>query len=59
MTKQKDFGVKNIGAVLHGIKDLRISDIPIPEPGPHEVLVMPRTVGICGTLHHLHMNTAA
>jgi L-iditol 2-dehydrogenase len=44
----------NLAAVLHGIGDLRIEERPIPEPGPGDVLVAMRTVGICGSdVHYL------
>jgi (R,R)-butanediol dehydrogenase/meso-butanediol dehydrogenase/diacetyl reductase len=35
---------------LHGVRDLRLEDVPAPErPGPGEVLVAPQRAGICGT----------
>ncbi|CAD6195067.1 unnamed protein product [Caenorhabditis auriculariae] len=42
----------NLAAVLHGIDDLRMEQIPIPVPGPHQVLVRVHTVGICGSDVH-------
>ena len=36
-------------AVLHGIDDLRYDDVPIPELGPHDVLVKISACGICGS----------
>ncbi len=40
-------------AVLHPEGGLEIEDRPVPEPGPDEVLVSPRLVGICGSdLHY-------
>ncbi|MDP9493946.1 MAG: alcohol dehydrogenase catalytic domain-containing protein [Actinomycetota bacterium] len=36
-------------AVLHDAGDLRIEDVPIPDPGPGELLLAVETVGICGT----------
>ena len=40
--------------VLHGIRDVRIEQRPIPEPGPGEVLVRVKRVGICGSdVHYL------
>jgi hypothetical protein len=39
----------NLAAVLHGVGDLRIESRPMPEVGPHEVLVQVRSVGICGS----------
>ncbi len=35
--------------VLHGIGDLRYEDVPVPQPGPGEVLMRVRAVGICGS----------
>lgn len=40
-------------ALLHGVRDLRVTDVPLPEPGPDRVLLKVRAVGICGSdLHH-------
>ncbi|BFY97036.1 hypothetical protein BsWGS_00076 [Bradybaena similaris] len=39
----------NLTLTLHGVKDLRLEDRPIPEPGPGEVQVSARSVGICGS----------
>src|SRR3954447_17778364 len=36
-------------ARLHGIGDLRIESLPIPEPGPGEVLVRIEACGVCPT----------
>jgi threonine 3-dehydrogenase len=33
---------------------LRMEDVPIPEPGPDEVLIRVHTVGICGTDLHIY-----
>lgn len=43
---------RNVAAVLHGIGDLRLEERPLPEPGPHEVLVEVRAVGVCGSDVH-------
>ena len=44
----------NLAAVLHGVGDLRIEARPVPEPGPGDVLVAMRTVGICSSdVHYL------
>lgn len=40
-------------AVLHDIGDLRLEDIPVPEPDPGEVLVRVRACGVCGTDLHI------
>ena len=40
-------------AVLHPDGGLEIEERPVPEPGPDEVLVSPKMVGICGSdLHY-------
>lgn len=36
-------------AVLHARGDLRLEEVPVPEPGPGELLLRVETVGICGT----------
>ncbi|MFX0106691.1 MAG: zinc-binding dehydrogenase [Candidatus Hodarchaeota archaeon] len=36
-------------AVYLGAQDIQIQDIPEPELGPHDVMVRPKYVGICGT----------
>ena len=44
----------NLAAVLYGVGDLRVEERPVPEPGPGDVLVAMRTVGICGSdVHYL------
>lgn len=40
-------------AVLHGIEDLRVEDVPEPSPGPLEVKVRVAACGICGSDLHL------
>ena len=44
----------NLAAVLHGTGDLRIEDRPMPVPGPHEVVVEVRSVGVCGSDVHYY-----
>ena len=40
-------------ARLYGVRDIRIKEMPVPEPGPGEVLLRVRAVGICGSdLHY-------
>jgi 2-desacetyl-2-hydroxyethyl bacteriochlorophyllide A dehydrogenase len=34
---------------LHGIRDLRVETVPVPEPGPHELLVRVEGCGVCPT----------
>ncbi len=36
-------------AVLHGLGDLRVQEMPVPQPGPMEVLVKVYACAICGT----------
>jgi 2-desacetyl-2-hydroxyethyl bacteriochlorophyllide A dehydrogenase len=36
-------------ARLHGIKDLRLEELPVPRPGPGELLVRVEACGICPT----------
>lgn len=36
-------------AVLHGPFDLRIQQVPVPQPGPEEVLLKVHACAICGT----------
>ncbi|XP_051898343.1 sorbitol dehydrogenase-like [Pristis pectinata] len=37
----------NLSVVAHGPGDLRMEKLPIPEPGPNEVLLQMNSVGIC------------
>jgi L-iditol 2-dehydrogenase len=39
---------------MHGTHDVRLEDVPIPEPGPREVLVEIRAVGVCGSDVHYY-----
>lgn len=41
-------------AALHGIRDVRVEERPIPRPAPHEVLVAVHAVGICGSDVHYY-----
>lgn len=36
----------------HGNGDLRLDEVPTPEPGPHDVLIAVAACGICGTDLH-------
>lgn len=41
--------------VIHGQADLRLAELPTPQPGPGEVLLEIAFVGICGSdLHYYH-----
>jgi L-iditol 2-dehydrogenase len=44
----------NLAATLHAVGDLRIEEHPMPQPGPHEVIVEVRSVGICGSDVHYY-----
>ena len=44
-------------AVLHGVKDLRLEDVPMPEPKDNEVLVKVNVSGVCGTDVHMWAGT--
>ncbi len=44
--------VPNLAAVLHRAGDLRLEERPLPQPGPGEVLIAVRAVGICGSDVH-------
>ncbi|WP_369388271.1 L-idonate 5-dehydrogenase [Streptomyces sp. CG1] len=42
-----------LGCVIHGAGDLRVTELPVPAPGPGEALVAVRYGGICGSdLHY-------
>ncbi len=41
-------------AVLHGVRDVRIEERPVPTPQPHEVLVRISRVGVCGSDVHYY-----
>jgi L-iditol 2-dehydrogenase len=42
-------------ARLHGIRDMRLEDLPRPEPGPGEVLLQVASVGVCGSDVHYYL----
>jgi (R,R)-butanediol dehydrogenase / meso-butanediol dehydrogenase / diacetyl reductase len=42
-------GERMRAAVLHARAELRIEDVPVPDPAPGELLLRVETVGICGT----------
>jgi len=41
-------------AVLHGIGDLRVENVPMPEISTDEVLINVKSTGICGTDVHIY-----
>jgi L-iditol 2-dehydrogenase len=46
--------MQNKAAVMHGTHDVRLEDVPAPEPGPKDVLVEIRAVGVCGSDVHYY-----
>ncbi len=44
----------NRAAIMYGTHDVRLEDVPVPEPGPKEVLVEIRAVGVCGSDIHYY-----
>lgn len=44
----------NLAAVMHGVQDVRIEERQAPAPGPHEVLVEIKAVGVCGSDVHYY-----
>jgi L-iditol 2-dehydrogenase len=44
----------NRAAILYGVHDIRLEDIPTPAPGLHEVLVRVTSVGVCGSDVHYY-----
>jgi L-iditol 2-dehydrogenase len=46
--------MQNKAAVMHATHDVRLEDVPVPEPGPREVLVEIRAVGVCGSDVHYY-----
>ncbi|GLV73192.1 L-idonate 5-dehydrogenase [Streptomyces hygroscopicus subsp. hygroscopicus] len=43
-----------LGCVIHGQGDLRVEELPEPEPGPGRAVVAVRYGGICGSDLHYH-----
>src|ERR671939_1236906 len=46
--------MQNKAAVMHHTHDIRLEDVPVPEPAPHEVLVEIQAVGVCGSDVHYY-----
>jgi L-iditol 2-dehydrogenase len=46
--------MQNRAAVMHGTHDVRLEDVPVPEPGKDEVLVEIKAVGVCGSDVHYY-----
>lgn len=47
---------ENLACVLHGIKDLRMENRPIPKYGDNQVLLQMEVVGICGSDVHYYVD---
>lgn len=43
---------------IHGREDIRLEDVPMPEPGPGEVRLCIAYVGVCGSDLHYYFNGA-
>jgi len=46
--------MQNRAAVMYGTHDVRLEEVPFPKPGPREVLVEIRAVGVCGSDVHYY-----
>jgi L-iditol 2-dehydrogenase len=46
--------MQNKAAVMHDTHDVRLEDVPVPEPGPKEVMVEIQAVGVCGSDVHYY-----
>jgi L-iditol 2-dehydrogenase len=44
----------NRAAIMYATHDIRLEDVPVPEPGPKEVLVEIGAVGVCGSDVHYY-----
>ena len=42
-------------ALIHGVRDVRLADVPRPQPGPGELLLAVRAVGLCGSDLHYYL----
>ncbi len=43
--------------VLHAVNDMRLDELPVPQPGAGEVLIKIKACGICGTDVHMWAGT--
>ncbi len=46
--------MNNRAAIMYGTHDVRVEERSVPEPGPREVLVEIRAVGVCGSDVHYY-----
>src|SRR5438128_12022460 len=51
---KEDEKMKNQAAVLYAPHDIRIEERPVPRPGPGEVLIEIKAVGVCGSDVHYY-----
>jgi L-iditol 2-dehydrogenase len=49
----RPLGSKMQGLRFHGVGDLRLEELPVPDPGPGEVRIRPLAAGVCGTDAHI------
>lgn len=47
---------ENVGALLYGIKNVKVENMATEKVGPDDILVEMKTVGICGTDIHLYLD---
>ncbi len=52
-SRLRPLGSKMRGLRFHGREDLRLEELPAPNPGPGEVRIRPVAVGVCGTDAHI------
>jgi L-iditol 2-dehydrogenase len=46
--------MRNRAAIMHGPHNISVEEIPVPLPGPDELLVHMRAVGVCGSDVHYY-----
>src|SRR2546429_3738114 len=51
----RDQGLDMRAAVLHDIRDIRVTEIPAPTPAADEVIVRVKAVGVCGSDLHSYL----
>lgn len=56
MTLSSSIPTQQHAARLHGIRDIRIEELPVPQPGPGHVLLQVMSVGICGSDVHYYLD---
>jgi 2-desacetyl-2-hydroxyethyl bacteriochlorophyllide A dehydrogenase len=43
-------------AIFKGVEDMRVEDVPEPEPGDRDIVVAVHTVGVCGSDLHTYLH---